>query len=382
MKTYSKLITYSLILFFSLSFYACEKEDNLPHFRNFHISTVYSATNDLLIQAPIPVIQEGQNQVSTNTTQPAIVKFDGGNQDPIEGYLFMPGTGDSQLNFVILLHGSGGALDGADDNTNAFTGKSSLTSQYENWVDDLLAEGYGVFVINSFKGADRARINGESDYIGVKPPNDAPFTPYRVRAEDVKQGVARLKGLVDHDNFNFVGDIALLGFSHGATAAIAAVHDYSHTQIGGPEQMMEWSVKSSSIEYDGPDYDAPFSNQNTDVVAAIAYYGGTYGFGYFTDYAQGQGAAYKYQLNKHLMVHHGTSDNTVRIGSANSKWTPRGFENHILQGNANQNIDFEFMEWQNASHSFDMPHKNAQADVNARNGARTETLDFLDDYIG
>ena len=203
-----------------------------------------------------------------------------------------------------------------------------------------------------------------------------------MRAEDVKLGVSRLKGLQDHNNQHFVGDMVLLGFSHGATAAISAVHDYSRTQVGGVDEMVKWSVKSSGVEYDTTAYEAPLSNQNADVQGAIAYYGGTYGFGYFTDYAPGEGTAYRYHLNKHLMIHHGTDDGTISIGTANKKWTPRGFEHHINQGNHAQDADFHFYEWLDAEHSFDMPSVMGQPNIDARNGARVLTFKFLSEYLG
>ncbi len=382
MKAFSRTITLFLLLAISGLFLACEQDDMSPLYLDISKNEGLFLVGDKLPQPQTPIISELTTQFPTDQIQTAIVKFRGANDDPIEGYLFIPGPYRKGLNFVVLLHGSGGALDGPDDNTNTFTEKSSLTDQYETWVDDLLAEGYGVFVINSFKGTGRSRIGGEADYIGVKPPNDAPFSPYRIRAEDVKNGIKRLKGLQDHNNIYFARSIALLGFSHGATAAISAVHDYSRTRVGGADEMMEWSVKHNNNEYDGPAYDAPFSNHNTDVKAAIAYYGGTYGFGYFTDYAQGQGAAYKYHLNKALLIHHGTADATISIGLSTSRTTPRGFEDHILQGNRNQGVNFQFMEWLDAGHSFDMPSAQQQADVDARNGARTATLNFLEQYIG
>ncbi|GAB5554179.1 MAG: hypothetical protein Sapg2KO_37700 [Saprospiraceae bacterium] len=378
------------LLIFTLGFFSCNQESD---YANGFIQTKFQPKEGIvnlepIVQAPdlLHHLDEEQYQLNPHYAKRSIIQFRGGNNDLLEGYLLLPEEDRLVYNVVVLLHGSGGALDGNNPNTDSFTGINSLTPQLEEWVTEMHDREFAVFVINSFKSPNRTLPQGEPDYIGVEPPNDVGFAPYMVRAEDVKRGVSRISWLRTFGQSKFIGEIALVGFSHGATAAIAAIHDYNYT--GGrmaQNPMLKWSVKEGDNEYDIQNgYQAPFSVSTINIEAAIAYYGGTYCFGYFTDYFPGEGVAVKYRMNNNLMIHHGEDDADIDIGTVNNpgKTTTRAFVDRVQNGGANQGVFLDFHAYQNTGHSFDRPSQNAGNNQASRALARTRSFNYLNQHIG
>ena len=191
-------------------------------------------------------------------------------QDKIPIYLSIPeGCGNENYPAVVVMHGSGGMW----SNDDPSTGK--MSSQNRDWRE--------IFDNNCIVGAFVDSYSGRNVKERTGKWKDAPdnfrISSQFVRPKDANMALEVLRNLKLDNGKPIVrpNDIALLGFSDGASALAATLYDTSST----PEDW-EWTQSFDGKKYDASSgVQAPQTKPENGFAGGVFYYGGSTGYGYW-----------------------------------------------------------------------------------------------------
>lgn len=243
----SKLfIKLNLLLVLSVCFISCsEDNDGLP--------SVTDAPEIIMAQSTLDTIIYVQIQ-----------------QDKIPIYLSVPeGCGNENYPAVVVMHGSGGMW----SNDDPTTGK--MSSQNRDWREIFDNNCIIGAFVDSYSGRNVKERSGK----WTDAPDNFRISSQFVRPRDANMALEILKNLKLDNGKPLVrpNDIALLGFSDGASALAATLYDTDSTPA-------DWEWTQS---FDGNKYDAssgvqpPQPKPESGFAGGVFYYGGSSGYGYW-----------------------------------------------------------------------------------------------------
>lgn len=244
---------------------------------------------------------------------------------------------------MVVLHGCGGLW----DNDKPANG---MKTSFNEWAHDFKLRGVVALFIDSY--TPRTLV----EFCDKNPSNDSICSPAHERPRDAYAGLAFLKTLSYVDGSR----IGVMGFSHGASTALAAIVDSNY--VAKPS----WKVSYQSVDYTVP---APVGAPATGgFKTAIAYYPGAGFYSYFGD-------PYNEKSGKYLNY-----APTLILGAELDNLMPatRGLVKKAKYNGAGDSI--ELVEYEDAKHSFDEAKNGIRAtpDYIAKQSARSKVWDWLD----
>lgn len=261
-----------------------------------------------------------------------IVTIDSESDLPLNAKIFLP-SGKAPFPAVVVLHGGGG-LWSYDDVDSGI-----MTLQYRRWSRLLTAEGYAVLFVDSFTPRGI-----EGSFLGKRPSadekkDDSLCSPAYVRPND---SIRALKYLESRDDVD-ASKVGLLGFSHGGSAALAAVMDPSIEKD-------EWTVqyKDSNGKTTLKKVPPPFAPGELRYKAIVAYYPGCGFFGYFGDIDEAQ--ANEYMPYAPTLILFGRDDSLFTGGSPENLVNKSALQSESLNLPKNP---LSIQIFHEAGHSFD-----------------------------
>ncbi|PRX57446.1 dienelactone hydrolase family protein [Flagellimonas meridianipacifica] len=245
MNTTRKKIALKLIFALVLVCFGCsnDSENNLGSLQNAQI--IPSGTSKTLVQIPV-----------------------GDYEIPV--FLSIPeGCPDGPLPAVVVMHGSDGMW------TNKDPSSETMSGQFIQW-QNLLAENciVGAFV-DSYSGRGVTTRTGKWREL----PDNFKISAQFERPKDANAALSLLQNLEYEDGSPIVEEenIALLGFSDGASAVVATMLDTNRVS-----KDFEWTQSQNGKEYGFSDgVLPPQSKPEIGFSGAVFYYGGSVGYNYF-----------------------------------------------------------------------------------------------------
>lgn len=255
-------------------------------------------------------------------------------------------TEASPIATVIVVHGSGGLWE--DDNQTI----GEMSSQFDAWKDTLTGEGIITVFVESFRTRDIFKNSNLSVEEKLK------ISEQFIRPRDLQATVNILRQLVSPAGHEVVGNIALIGFSHGGSTVRNTVHDCSLTQ-----NITEWSVSFDGISYTVP---SPVCEiDKLDVTAVVSYYPGGYDRGYWGNPRKGESV---YRNSVPMLVHLAENDELT----SDTK--------DLIEKNLLDETEVDYYIYKEAAHSFDHPAVTGK-DAEARILAQQRTLVFINHHL-
>jgi dienelactone hydrolase len=141
---------------------------------------------------------------------PETVQFQSLHRDRamLRGFVMKP-EGDGPFPTVLLLHGCGGPV----------TRKGAIASRERSWMDQFVADGYAVMLLDSFN---------PRRFSSICTKRDRPITAEKDRPYDA---YAALRWLRDKP-FVQADRIAIMGWSHGAMTTLATISEAMIKEVG------------------------------------------------------------------------------------------------------------------------------------------------------
>ncbi len=325
--------------------------------------------------------------IPPNEAEVTLVEIPG--TDPVLiGKLFVP-AGTAPYPAVIVMHGSGGLWLGNDPEDG------EMEPHFEQWGTTLQAQGYVALFVDSFSPRGIEEF-GERRPSSLPDLSDAACSPTHVRPLDAYAALTYLKTQAP---VGVMGTrVGLMGFSHGAEAALASVVDDS--VVTG--KLDDWTVSYVSMNgnqlttnhnhvVSAPSYPVPNA---WGFRCVVAYYPGCGFFGYFGKTSQ---ANYEPGPNQFMpyvptLMFHGADDSLVQHAP---KLVERSQHQADYLGELQQlppphDNPLTRIEYPNVEHSFDEAVLGQQspkgepwtaADVAARATSEVMTLEFLETHL-
>lgn len=297
---------------------------------------------------------------------------------------------------VLILHGSGGLWSNDDI-------ADGLISQFEQWGVLLADLGYLVCFPDSFNprgipenfSGRRPHYDPEDD--------DALCSPNYERPKDVVAALTYLQGRSDVDS----GNIALMGFSHGAQTAMNAVVD-SSVDLGqyqvsyralndqGTEETEDDVEFTTLLDVDSP---IRIANNLPFPKLGFFYYGGGSHWRYHGQASSVTAGRYMFDRRMKVLLFHGTEDSLMGVDDPDAALPLTGnlypikqVESSSLQAAAegvNDPLGHHFI-FDGVEHSFDLVASSPGIDWNTNNESpdqkakrlsRDEVLKWLEAYM-
>lgn len=253
----NKIHFYGLMLLGSLAYLSCNNDDSANGSisgNNLESNTISVGTKDTIIY----LTQE---------------EFE------IPVYLSIPeGSETKPLPAVVVMHGSFGMW--SQNNPDSKT----LSGQFVEWKDILTQNGIVGAFVDSYSARGVLRRTGKWREL----PDNIRISAQFIRPKDANATLTLLQNL-KYDNQNSVvksEDIALLGFSDGASAVLSSLIDIERVPSG-----FEWTQSSNGKSYDNSDgILPPQPKPEIPFAGGVYYYGGAVGYNYFGKHPCGSDA--------------------------------------------------------------------------------------------
>ena len=165
----------------------------------------------LLVAAAIVVISAPAIAQKVTVEDVTFLSSDG--KTEVKGYLFKPGDPPAKLPAVVMMHGGAGAY------SSLAKGKydsATLSSRHKAWGELLARNGYAALMVDDF-GA----VGFPSGFAGTSADRPAAIDPVDFRPLHAYGALEFLQTRADVNPTR----VALLGWSHGAIATLAAMAD-------------------------------------------------------------------------------------------------------------------------------------------------------------
>jgi dienelactone hydrolase len=331
-----------------------------------------ACTKETIIEVPVKtdvaVIQTNaaQRNGTEEVLQPVWIKNPTGG-DSLKAILFIPAS-DTLLPAVVVQHGCGGMWVGNDPASN------NMASQFDTWVDSFRVHRMAALFIDSYSARN------EDEFCGVVPPTNIPISGEFVRPRDAYEGLMYLRTQTTRINGN---KVALLGFSHGGTSALATMVDSVAVA-----KASAWSYKTynpTTTHTSGVLAPANYPAAG-GFVAAVSYYPGASFFEYFGKPATPSDG--KYVPYAPVLVHAAATDplytaqytnnddpNNIKQSAYNGL-LQKAVRNGSSVANGNQMV---LHVYSGAAHSFD--GKTTGSDGTANALAKQRSLTWLEQFL-
>ena len=207
------------------------------------------------------------NEVVSLDAQNSIVRL---TVDDVEipVYLSIPDC-EGPVPAVVVLHGSNGMWRDNDPNSQEMSG------QFVEWRDLLLNNCIAAAFVDSYSPRGVTTRTGDLRTL----PKNTIISAQFVRPKDANTALEHLRLLKDSNGKKMIqeGNISVLGFSDGASAAVSTLIDLSKVPSD-----FEWTQSANGIVYDESDGVLPPPNQpNLGFASGVFYYGGHIGYNYW-----------------------------------------------------------------------------------------------------
>ena len=283
-----------------------------------------------------------------NVSLPLIVSF------PSSEAISLPGA--------VVMHGSGGNWQDDDTNNDGMADvitEWELSSQNKAWKTIFDNEN----VVSAFPGSyyRRGTVENEGDW--KNPPLQFQISATFVRNYDAYATLALLRKLVRSDGTPIIAsdNVAILGFSHGATAVQSTLFDTNVVPNN-----WEWSQSYSGTTYTNEIREPASLPQEGGFVAGVMYYPGSFHNSYYGNPCSGTSI---FRTYADFMIHLPSEDGLT----ANSNCMVETVGNN---GGGVATVH----NYEGADHGFD--NKTTGVDGTASSLARQRTLDFLKAKLG
>ncbi len=211
-----------------------------------------------------------QNEIAVSgKTKDTIIRISVGD-DKVPVYISLPENCNSEpLPAVVVLHGSDGMW------TNDDPGSGEMTGQFREWQEILSANCIVGAFVDSYSGRGVANRTGKW--------RELPFN-FRISAQFIRpldaNATLNLLQNMNYSNGQSVvkaEDVALLGFSDGASATAATLIDTSRIPTD-----FKWTQSQDGVEYDSADgVLPPPTKPEIGFSGGVFYYGGSVGYNYW-----------------------------------------------------------------------------------------------------
>ncbi|WAS96070.1 dienelactone hydrolase family protein [Nannocystis punicea] len=275
---------------------------------------------------------------------------------------------------VLVMHGSGG-LHKMPNGNDAGPCSRELEDQYERWGQELAERGYTVLMPSSYTARGFCDMHSDTKRI----PEGFDERPEAILSRLYDMDVAA-KYLCDMDGVD-CERMGVLGFSHGATMAMLALHWQMDHAI---EYYRENSPDRGDIDFDMPD----LSEDRPKFKVGVAYYPGcgTDGF-LLRETDERADIRNKYFPSADLYVLHASRDELAKICTVDPEVKGATGEREIqsAQVAAELGVDdhYNIEVYNRAGHGFDSDEKEANEPGNfdAAAHARTVALNQLYSHL-
>lgn len=148
-----------------------------------------------------------------HASEPETVQFRTLHRDGamLRGFVMKP-EGDGPFPTILLLHGCSGPV----------TSKGAIAARERHWMNQFVADGYVVMLLDSFN---------PRGFLSICTKRDRPITAEKDRPYDAYAGLRWLRGqpyvMADH--------VGIMGWSHGAMTALATISEAMIREIGWSE---------------------------------------------------------------------------------------------------------------------------------------------------
>lgn len=267
---------------------------------------------------------------------------------PLKG-LFIKPDGDGPFPAIVVLHGCGGLW----KNDDVLAGE--MDKHFRDWISIFKNRGWVGLFIDSYSARDIV------EFCNQEPPVDSICSPMFERPKDAYLALDFLQ-TVRCVSKNSIG---LLGFSHGATTALASIVD------GAKVSKSEWNVINDGITYKVP---APvMPSMGGRFAAAVAMYPGCGFHSYFgraSDSTDG-----KYVPYAPTFILHASLDPLFTIGY------PQVLLDKAVRNGASTSSGnpIQMIVYEGANHSFD--GATSGADGIASESARAQVVLWFERYL-
>ncbi|MBO3697207.1 dienelactone hydrolase family protein [Roseivirga sp. E12] len=266
----------------------------------------------------------------------------------------LPGT--------VVMHGSGGNWQDSDTNNDGVDDtivQWELSNQNDEWKSMLDNEN----IVSAFPGSYFRRGTVENEGEWKNPPLQFQISASFVRNYDAFNTLELLRSLVREDGTPIVqsNNVAILGFSHGATAVQSTLFDTQATPVD-----WEWSQSYSGTLYTNEIRSPAPTPESGGFVAGVMYYPGSFHNSYYGNPCNGTSI---FQTTIDFMIHLASEDPLT----SNS--------NCMLETVSNNGGGVATIHnYQDANHGFD--NKTNGVDGQANTLARQRSMTFLKDRLG
>ena len=274
-------------------------------------------------------------------------------QYEIVAVLTLPEDLDLPIPAVVVMHGSGGMWD------KDISG-GTMSSQFREWADTLRNHGMAGLFIDSYLPRGVKENNSATD----EPPGNAIIAAEYVRTRDAYAGLELLRKIQDNKGENIIlsNKVALLGFSHGGTAAISAMADTYKMHA-----IKEWYQR----EYRVP---APAERPTEGgFVCAAVFYPGCGMYQYYGNHHKETGFYINYAP---VLIQAAGQDPLYYDGENTEALVTRARINGANEVSGNEMV---LIVYQNAHHSFDGADDGFEGEANKQ--GRKTALGFIMKYI-
>lgn len=329
-----------------------------------------SCNKEVLFEEPIKNKSESVATVAIERADPEILQAikikNPTGTDSLKAILFIPAS-DTTLPAVVVQHGCGGMWVGNNPDNN------DMASQFDTWVDSFRVHRMAALFIDSYSARD------EEEFCGVVPPTNIPIAGEFIRPRDAYEGLNYLRTRTDRIKSD---RIALLGFSHGGTSALATMVDSTYVAKSS------WSYKTyNPTTTHTAGVMAPANRPSAGgFVAAVSYYPGASFFEYFGKPATPTDG--KYRPYAPVMVHAAGNDplyTTQYTNNDDPNKAKQSAYDGLLQkavhnGSSTANGNQMVMHvYSGAAHSFD--GKTTGSDGTANTLAKQRSLTWLEQFL-
>jgi dienelactone hydrolase len=275
-------------------------------------------------------------------------------------YIAFPADRSEPLKGVVLLHGSGGPWDTEDTDGDTIADKCNVgipSKQNEAWRDLLLDNG----MVSAFPDSYSPRGTCENQGAYKDPPKRFLISGTFIRNRDAYAALELLRRLVWKDTKEPVMDpdnIALVGFSDGATSVISTVYDTEATPTG-----WKWEQSIDDITYTQQIKPPAEKPEAGGYKAAVCYYAGSYHHGYYGDICDAGEGIYRTYCDVlfHLPMDDSLTENTECLMATMAQ-----------NGGGKATAQY----YDNTDHAFDGDEEPASTQ------ARALTIDFIKEKLG
>ncbi|WP_323755888.1 hypothetical protein [Roseivirga sp.] len=291
------------------------------------------------------------------TTQDTVLFVTSVDNFSLPVFISFPSSSSNSLPATVVLHGSGGNWKDSDQNNDGTADTVTeweLSSQNKEWKNIFDQEG----IVSAFPGSyyGRGTVENEGDW--KNPPLQFGISATFIRNYDAYSTLELLRKLVREDGTPIVTSdkVALLGFSHGATAVQSTLFNTNAIPNGH-----EWSQSYSGTTYT-TEIKAPASlPTDGGFIAGVMYYPGSFHNSYYGNPCSGTSF---FQTYTDFIIHLPSDDSLT----PNSNCMVETVGNN---GGGTSTV----YNYENVDHGFD--RKVSGADGAASTLALQRSIDFL-----